>query len=213
MSDVFYRAIRLIGSHIFWASGRPIVRGLEHIPSTGGVLIASNHTSAYDVALLIRHVPRLVDFVSITEVFKNPFLAWFYGSMNAFPLDRHKPDAPTVRTILRRLERGRLVAMFPEGGFRRGEASVLRTRKIRPGIGRVASIANVPLVPAVVVNSSAYSRRAAWLPLRRTRYAIAFGQQIAPGLPAEEIERRLVEAMVSLYEEVTADLPESCRVL
>lgn len=213
MSDMFYRVIRFIGTHIFWVSSRPVVLGLEHLPPSGACVIASNHTSPYDVALLIRHLPRLLDFVSIVEVFRNPFLGWFYGNMNAFPLDRRKPDAPTVRTILGRLERGRIVVMFPEGGFRRGEASVVRSRAMRPGLGRIVNMAAVPVVPAVLINTCVYSRPGSWLPLFRTRYAIALGPAISPGMTPEEIEAAVVDSMVRLYTEAVAMLPEDSRRL
>ena len=213
MSDLFYRTVRLVGRHVFWVSSRPVVLGLEHIPRTGACLIASNHTSPYDVPLLIRHSPRLLDFVSIVEVFRHPLLGWFYGNMNAFPLDRSKPDAPTVRILLNRLERERAVVMFPEGGFRRGQASVVHSGKIRPGIGRIAQLANCPVIPAIVVNSISYGSPAAWLPLRAVRYAVAFGPAIAPNGTPEELESRLVAALKGLYAQAASQLPEACRVL
>ncbi len=132
MSDTFYNLIRAIGTPIFWASARPTVIGLHHARLKGPFILAANHHSPYDVPLLIRHTPRKLDFVSIVEVFRNPFVAWFYGSMNAFPLDRSRPDSPTVRIILDRLERGRAVAMFPEGGFRKLEDSVVTGGRMRP---------------------------------------------------------------------------------
>jgi 1-acyl-sn-glycerol-3-phosphate acyltransferase len=213
MSDTFYRIVRGLGGHVFSLSGAAVVTGLENVPRSGACLIASNHTSPYDVPLLIHHVPRLLDFVSIVEVFRYPAVGWFYGNMNAFALDRHKPDVPTVRTIMNRLERGRVVVMFPEGGFRRGEASVLRGGKLRPGIGRLVNVAGVPLVPAVVINSAAYAKVRAWLPLRGTRYAIAIGEAISNEHAPDEIEARLVAAMVRLYEKAGAALPESCRAV
>jgi len=163
--------------------------------------------------LLIRHVPRLLDFVSTVEVFSTPLLGWFYGNMNAFPLDRQKPDAPTVRKILSRLKRGRAIVMFPEGGFRRGKASVVYSRTIRPGVGRIVKIAKIPVIPAVLVNTAAYSKPLAWLPFFHTRYAIAFGPPISPNLTPEEIDKALVEAIVALYEQIAPKLPEKCRVL
>jgi len=211
MSDVFYRVVRFFGSHPFWLSSRFVASGLEHIPASGPAIIACTHSSPFDVPLLIRHSPRLLDFVSIVEVFANPFVAWFYGNMNAFPLDRHKPDAPTVRTIFSRLEQGRAVALFPEGAIRRGERSVIRTRTIKPGVGRIANRAGAPVVPAVVVNSVAYARASAWLPMRATRYSIAFGPPISPTQDPAEIERRLVEELVRLYEVAAEKLPESLR--
>lgn len=213
MSELFYKTVRAIGRPIFWCNSRYIALGVENIPTSGACLIASNHTSPYDIALMVRHCPRPVDFVSIVEVFKNPFLAWFYGGMNAFPLDRNKPDSPAVRIILDRLARGRIVVMFPEGGFRRGEASVVHSGKIKSGIGRIASIAKVPIIPAMIINSSVYSRPVAWFPLFRTRYAVAYGAPISPELPPEEIEAAIVGAMKRLHEQTSAMLPEHCRVL
>ena len=210
MGDAFYRTVRALGRPVFWISSDPVVAGDEHIPRTGACIIAANHTSPYDIPLLIRHVPRLVDFVSITEVFENRVVGWFYRSLNAFPLDRSRPDAPTVRTILDRLERGRLVVMFPEGGFRRGNASVVHGGRIRAGIGRIANISQAPVVPAVIVNSLAYSRFGSWLPLRRTRYGVAFGPAIPPAAEAPEIESRLKEAFVRLHSAIAKHLPEGC---
>ncbi|MEK6703178.1 MAG: lysophospholipid acyltransferase family protein [Planctomycetota bacterium] len=213
MNELFYKTVRAIGRPIFWCNSRYIALGVEHIPASGACLIASNHTSPYDIALMVRHCPRAVDFVSIVEVFKNPFLAWFYGNMNAFPLDRNKPDSPAVRIILDRLERGRIVVMFPEGGFRRGNASVVHSGKIKSGIGRIASIAKVPVVPAMIINSSVYSRPVAWFPLFRTRYAVAFAPPISPELSPQEIESAIVEAMRKLHDQAAALLPANSRVL
>lgn len=213
MSDSFYRAVKWIGRSAFWCSSSSVVRGVEHIPATGACILAANHCSPYDIPLLIRHSPRPVDFVSIVEVFRNPLIAWFYGSMNAFPLDRSRSDAATVRIMLDRLERGRLLCMFPEGGFRRGDRSVLRGGKIVPGIGRLALLVNAPIVPVVIVNSAAYSRFTSWLPLRRTVYGVAFGPPIPPGADTAGTEHVLVDRLRALHAGLAPQLPERCREL
>ncbi|MBC7772113.1 MAG: 1-acyl-sn-glycerol-3-phosphate acyltransferase [Pyrinomonadaceae bacterium] len=213
MSDLFYRTVRLLGSHAFWVSSRPVVLGLDHIPRTGPCLIASNHTSPFDAAILMWQSPRLLDVVSIVEVFRKPLLGWFYRNMNAFPLDRHKPDPATVRVILKLLKRGRVVVLFPEGGFRRGQASVVHSRAIRPGVGRLAHLAKVPVIPALLINTAAYSRPGAWLPLFRTRFVLAFAPPISPDLPPEQIEAAIVDSLATLYDDAARMLPEKCRVL
>ncbi len=213
MSDWFYRTFRLVGRHALWVSADASVSGAKNIPERGGCLIAATHTSPYDVPILIRHVPRLLDFVSIVEVFRIPVVGWFYGNMNAFPLERARADAATTRTILARLAAGRVVVMFPEGRLRRGKDSVVRTGSIRPGLGRLVKLAGVPVIPAVIVNSAAYAKPRAWLPLRRTRYAIAFGPAIRPDGDTKEIERLVLESFTALYTAAAAELPEECRVM
>ncbi len=214
MSDAFYKAVRLVGSPIFWMSSRPVVIGGSNVPDSGACLIAATHHSPYDVPLLIRHTPRLLDFVSIVEVFKHPLVAWFYGSLNAFPLDRSRPDTQTVRKIIDRLERSRAVAMFPEGGFRKGKDSVIHTRKIRPGCGRIARLAGAPIIPCVIINSHVYSRPKSWLPIRRVRYGLIYGKPInpasEPAIEPSDMESQLVEAFVALHAELTAAMERSC---
>ena len=215
MSDLFYNVARAVGCAVLWSTSRPVVLHPDRVPNEGPFLLASTHLSPFDVPLLIRHSPRKLDFVSIVEVFRNPFVAWFYGSMNAFPLDRSKPDSPTVRIILDRLARQRPVAIFPEGGLRRFETSVLNGGKMRPGAARLAAMAGVPIIPAVVLNGHLYRRVRAWLPLRRVRYGIIYGQPIAlqHGLQKAEatamLENQLREAIKELYQELTAALKSS----
>ncbi|HEV7299526.1 MAG TPA: lysophospholipid acyltransferase family protein [Tepidisphaeraceae bacterium] len=212
MSDPFYKAIRFSGRHVFWlTSNRRRVIGAHHAQLPGPYILAATHGSPYDIPLLILHTKRNLDFVSSAEVFKNRFVAWFYGSMNAFPLDRSRPDTSAVRIILDRLKRGRAVAMFPEGRICKGNASVVFSRRIRPGIGRIAQLANVPIVPVVIVNSIAYSRVINWLPLKRVRYGLIYGPPIAPEGDAKAIEQQLIDAYVALHAELIAQMPPAAR--
>ncbi len=215
MSDAFYNFLWYTGYHVFWASSKPVVINSEVTRRPGPYLLASNHTSPYDIPLLMRHTARNLDFVSIVEVFKKPLVGWLYGSMNAFPLDRSKPDSPTVRIILERLACGRVVAMFPEGAFRSGEQSVTHGGNIRPGIGRIAQLAGVPVIPVVVLKSNLYARPLNWLPIRRTRYSVIYGRplELRPDLPkteaAAELEVRLKQAFVELHQTLSRSMEGS----
>ena len=199
MSDAFYTLVWHVCAPAFISSGRPTVLGIEHTRRTGAFILAANHQSAYDVPLLMLHVRRHIDFVSIVEVFQKPLVGWFYGSLNAFPLDRGRPDAKTVRVILDRLERGRVVGMFPEGRFRVRGDSMVHTGKIKTGIGRIVQLAQVPIIPCAIVGSPAYKRPRSWLPLRSTRYGLAFGEPIFPQLDPTALEAELITAIQKLH--------------
>jgi 1-acyl-sn-glycerol-3-phosphate acyltransferase len=179
VSDLFYNFIWGIGTHAFWVSSRAVVLHRERLKRPGAYILASTHLSPFDVSCLIAKSPRKLDWVSIVEVFRKPFVGWFYGSMNAFPLDRSRPDSPTVRIILDRLERGRVVAMFPEGNIRTPETSVLAGGNFKPGVARIAQLADVPVIPCVVLGTDAYLRVRSWLPIKRVRYGINIGEPIS----------------------------------
>ena len=211
MSDAFYRFVRFVGRPAFWTSSRPTVLHAERLDAPGAMLIAPNHLSPYDVPCLMASTRQLLDFVSIVELFRNPVTGWFLGSMNAFPLDRGRVDAGTTRRILDRLERGRKVVMFPEGRIRTAADSLLAAGGFNPSVARLARLAGVPIVPCVVLATGAYARPAAWLPVRRTRYAVGFGEAIVVERREDEVAEcaRGVERLKGAYEDLYAALTEA----
>jgi 1-acyl-sn-glycerol-3-phosphate acyltransferase len=205
VSDWFYNFIYYTWRPAFIVSSSPVVLHIDRARRQGAYILASNHLSPFDVAVLIKETPRLLDFVSVTEVFRNPLVAWFYGNMNAFPLDRGRVDTGTTRIILERLRRGRVVALFPEGRIRPESESIVHGGPFKPGVLRLARIANVPIIPVVVLGTIGYHRMSNWLPLRRTRYGINYGNPIEPD-PTDEtgkLEEALRLAYRSLYEELS----------
>lgn len=210
MSDTYYNIVWALGTHAFWVSSRSTVLHRERLKRPGAYILASTHLSPFDVAVLIAKSPRKLDWVSIVEVFRKPFTRWFYGSMNAFPLDRSKPDSPTVRVILDRLARGRVIAMFPEGNIRTLETSVLGGGNFKPGVARIAQLADVPVIPCVVLGTDAYLRVLSWLPIKRVRYGINIGEPLAVRKDLEKHEavtdflERLRASYLQLHEELKA---------
>jgi 1-acyl-sn-glycerol-3-phosphate acyltransferase len=178
MSDPFYHLVRFLGRPAFWTSSRPTVLHADRLNRPGPLLIAPNHLSPYDIPCLMASTRQPLDFVSITEIFQNPLVARFLRGMNAFPLDRGRVDSAATRQLLDRLARGRKVVMFPEGRIRRPDESLLTGADFKPSVLRLARLAAVPIIPTVILATGAYARPTAWLPLRHTRYAIAFGQPL-----------------------------------
>jgi 1-acyl-sn-glycerol-3-phosphate acyltransferase len=215
VSDAFYNFVWGVGTHVFWVSSRAVVLHRERLKRPGAFILASTHLSVFDVPVLIAKSPRKLDWVSIVEVMRLPFVGWFYRSMNAFALDRNRPDSPTVRVILDRLARGRVVAMFPEGNIRTPETSVLNGGNIKPGVARIAQLADVPVIPCVVLGTDAYMRVRSWLPIKRVRYGINIGEPIAVPKDADKHEAtqlfvdRLRRAYLDLHAELKAAMGAS----
>ncbi|MEM8737780.1 MAG: lysophospholipid acyltransferase family protein [Planctomycetota bacterium] len=193
MSDLFYRVVVKTCSQIGHVATRPRVVGREHAERPGGYLLATNHTSPMDVPVLMYTTPRLIDFVSVVEVMGVPVVGAFYRRFNTITLDRGRVDAAAVRTIVSRLRAGRVVCMFPEGRITPEAESVTRGGTHRAGLGRVARLAGVPVLPAVVLDSHRMTRPAAWLPTRRSRFTVAYGEalHVREDLPPREAQRDL----------------------
>lgn len=104
----------------FYAStlNRFVIKGSENIPSSGGVLIASNHISAYETiflpwAVVRSHPLQMLWAPAKEELFEKPFQRFIYSSWGAFPV-RRKRDVKANRTI-NSLLADQKVMLFPEG--------------------------------------------------------------------------------------------------
>jgi len=94
------------------------VAGDEHLPRSGGVLIASNHISGYETvllpwAVLQRYPLQMVWAPAKEELFKHFFLRWFFTALGAFPVKRGR-DVRAGKA-LQELLRTEKVMIFPEG--------------------------------------------------------------------------------------------------
>ena len=120
--------------------------GCEHVPSAGGVILASNHASYVDPVLIGVATKRQLSYVTKAEFFSVPFLGWLVSKLNCIPIDRTKGDRRGLMAIERRLKAGWGMFLSPEGT--RNKSGKLLSPKA--GVGMLSKRANVPVVPAYV---------------------------------------------------------------
>jgi 1-acyl-sn-glycerol-3-phosphate acyltransferase len=201
---------------LFESVGRIHFLRRENAERAGGFLLASNHISHFDPLIISGVVRRKIDWMAMAEFFPKPVVGQFLRAVDAFPADRHRADRKTIRTAIERLRRGRAVGIFPEGGIRHGEMSILHGARLRSGVSALADIASVPIVPCVILGSDRLYRARRWLALRRTPIWIAFGDAIRHSSDREQIEIEFNAALQKLYTELREtfaltpnDLPHS----
>lgn len=124
-------------------------RGHEHIPSEGGVIVASNHLSYADwaaMALFVHQAGRYPAFLIKSSMFDVTGLGAFLRACGQFPVRRGEADAALVlKDAQRGLDRGECLVFYPEGTATRdpqGWPMVART-----GTARLALSAGVPVIP------------------------------------------------------------------
>ena len=156
------------------------VRGREHCPRTGPFLLAANHLSPFDPFLLTLATRRWIDWVAMVELYRRPAAAWYWDALAAIPVDRARVSRAAAVTILKRLADGRVVGIFPEGGIRTREQSVLAGGGIHAGACRLALAVGVPLVPVAIVGSETMTGVRGWLwPRRAFKVDVIFGAPLA----------------------------------
>ena len=70
------------------------------------------------------------------ELFRNRASAILMDWLCAFKVRRDGTDRTGIRTAVKRLQEGRVVGVFPEGGIRAGKGSVLEGAPMWPGVKR-----------------------------------------------------------------------------
>jgi 1-acyl-sn-glycerol-3-phosphate acyltransferase len=119
------------------------IRGTEHIPATGGVLIACNHLTNLDSFAVAQGMgKRWLYTMGKRELFETDFGNWFYRSGRIFPVDRARADLGAIRTGIKLLVQGEALLIFPQG-TRGGQAA-------QAGVGMLALKAKVPILPVAI---------------------------------------------------------------
>lgn len=89
-------------------------------------------------------------------LFANPAFGWLIDTLNAFPVKRGEGDVGAIKETLRRLKRGALITVFPEG-TRTPDGAI---GPMRSGVVLLARKARVPLVPTLILGAfDAWPRR------------------------------------------------------
>ncbi len=182
--------------------------GRENIPTSGGVLVVCNHQSHFDPPFVGMGVARRMNYLARDTLFRFAPFRWLIHSVDAIPIDREGIGLNGIKESLRRLRRGEMVLIFPEGTRTRdGEIA-----PFKPGFTVLAARSGAAILPAAV--DGAY---AAWprdqkfpgLGLIRVRYGRP--------LPPEEIkgrdERELAAEVERRVHQCQAEIRRRCPEL
>ena len=126
------------------------ISGFDHVPATGGAVLAGNHLSHIDPVVVTVAARRNVRYLAVEELFgEYRFFDWLTLQFGAIPISREKAQPGALRTALSAIEAGDLVGVFPEG------RRVLRWRdsSAKQGAAWLAQRSGVPVVPVAIAGS------------------------------------------------------------
>src|SRR6202046_3344184 len=137
--------------------GRPKVEGLEYVPQSGPVILASNHLAVMDSFYLPLVVRRRITFLAKSEYFtgtglKGWFQRWFFTAVGQVPIDRTDADSAqaALNTAEQVLAQGKLLGMYPEGT----RSPDGRLYKGKTGLARLALQTGVPVIPVAMIGTN-----------------------------------------------------------
>ncbi len=149
MRDLSYPPVIVSAKVLFRALGlRFQLAGTEHVPTSGGALLAFNHVSYIDFVLggfAAQPSGRLVRFMAKREVFDHPVGGPVMRSMHHISVDRDDGGA-SLDEALRYLQDGEVVGIFPEATISRS----FEVKGLKSGATRIAAQAGVPLLPVAL---------------------------------------------------------------
>src|SRR6476660_5110673 len=185
------------------------VRGSEHVPTTGGAILCTNHVSYFDFTFLgLGALPqhRLVRFMAKSSVFDHWFAGRFMRAMQHIPVDR-RAGAAAFEAAVRALKDGEVVGVFPEATI----STSFTVKDLKAGAARMAVQAGVPIIPAAVWGGHRVATKGhVNLRHRGVAVTVILGEPIVaePGEKAQSILRRTRAAMESLLDEAQRSYPQ-----
>ena len=193
-------------------------RGTEHVPSSGGCLLVTNHVSEFDPIPFGHFVVdngRLPRFLGKAEVFAVPVVGKIVSSAGQIPVYRKTSDAAKAfSAAVQAVRSGECVIVYPEGSISRDPD--LWPMVGKTGAARIALTTGCPVVPCAQWGPNhllaPYARMPSVFP-RKTMHVWADepvdlsdlqGQPLTPAI-LREATNRIMAAITGLLEGIRGE--------
>jgi 1-acyl-sn-glycerol-3-phosphate acyltransferase len=188
-------------------------QGIEHIPTSGPLIIVPNHVTFADPVLVSIPVRRPVHYMAWDALFDVPGFSWLIRRLRAFPVEVESADPRATRETVRLLNARQTVMIFPEGG----RSPDGRLQRFKPGAFRLACALGVPLLPVTIVGGHESWPPGQMLP-RPGRVHITYHRLVTPPVEPDvraaarslaSAVRRIVASALPLHQQPAAEGSES----
>lgn len=144
-----YRRLAAGAGYVMRAVSKEVWDDAAALPSSGGMILVSNHVSYADVIAMGRYViwsGRWPRYLGKAELWSMPVVGWFARKCRQIPVLRDSAQArDALAPAQAALERGECIGIYPEGGRTRDPD--LWPMTARTGVARLALATGVPVIP------------------------------------------------------------------
>jgi 1-acyl-sn-glycerol-3-phosphate acyltransferase len=211
---MLYEVVHAVVPPLAKAVWRPTILGLENLPASGPVIVASNHLSFADSMVIPFVVPRKVVFLAKKDYFTGTGVkgalvrGWFEG-IGMVPVDRDDTKAAlaSLDIALDVLARGEAFGIYPEGTRSRDG----RLYRGRTGVGHLALTSGAPVVPVGLSGTQDIQPVGTTVP-RLADVTVRFGEPIDfrgryDGVPLGRARREVTDAVMLAIGSLTGQEP------
>ncbi len=201
-----YRFVRILVRVLVWALARVKVEGWENVPKTGSYIAVANHIGRIDPILMYYLLDRNDIIMLVAEKYrKRAFWRFFVRQVNGIFVDRYEADFSAMREVLKRLQKGGVLGIAPEG-TRSKSGKLLEGRM---GAAFLGAKSGVPILPVGVEGSDDSELIRRVKRLRRLEIRLHVGETyLLPTLKREEREAALEDYTEEMMCRIAALLPE-----
>lgn len=206
----FYEVSRQTVGKVLRVVLRPTILGIDNIPDSGPVILASNHLSFFDSIVIPLASPRHVAFLAKQEYFtgtgpRGAINKAFFTAVGAIGVDRSDPRAGhrSLELQLEVLRGGGAVGIYPEGTRSRDG----RLYRGRTGVAHLVLSSGAPVVPVGLAGTEHIQPVGSRF-MRPAKVAIRFGEpmQLAEkyqGVPTGRARRRITDDIMTAIQAIT----------
>lgn len=165
---------------VFFKIVKVIVKGRNHIPHTGAVIIACTHISILDPIYLWGALRRNGIAVAMAELWRIVIVSWVMRLLGHIPIQRGNSEsaARMIAAAIKVLNHGGLIIIYPEG-------KCSKTGELLPLKDGVAQIAfgtdkSVTVIPASISGTNKVLPLGKWIPRLKHPVHLTFDAPLYP---------------------------------
>lgn len=207
-----YRACRWLFETVVGGWFHPAVRGREHVPPEGPVILAPVHRSFADFGFNAFVTDRKLFFMAKDELWERRPLGRVLDALGAFPVNRAAADREALRRAEAVLAQGQVLVLFPEGSRRTGH----EVDGLLEGAAFLAARTGASIVPVGIGGSDIAMPKGKLLP-RHLPITVVVGEALpapartgtgrVPRSVVHATTESLRQAIQAVYDEARAELP------
>ncbi|PID43597.1 MAG: 1-acyl-sn-glycerol-3-phosphate acyltransferase [Proteobacteria bacterium] len=133
------------------AGGTVQVTGSEHLPEQRTICYIANHQGAFDIPIILGHLPGAPGFIAKKELALLPIVNIWMKSIGCLFIDRSNRRAAiaSITKGVKQLQSGKSIILFPEGTRSRGP----KMNSFKQGSLKLPIRSRTPIVPITISGS------------------------------------------------------------